>query len=92
MTPEERAEMMRQDEAEVCALAPLFKARGYCVHIGKMVTDRGDVSPLCAGGAPRPLLLSNGETFVWSPNNYEHVNCVSCMAALANNGVETTQC
>jgi hypothetical protein len=84
MTQAERAEFFAQDEADAREFAPHWKARGFTVHIGKMVDPEGRTSPLCAGDEPRALLASNRESWVFAPAAYEHVNCDSCMAAKGN--------
>ncbi len=85
-TEAERADFLAQDETDAREFAAIWSARGYTVHIGKMVAQDGNVSPLCAGDEPRPLLADNRESWVFSPNAYEHVNCASCMAAASKCG------
>ena len=69
------------DEREMADLGPIMQRLGYLVHNGKLVDAEGNVSPLCAGDDPRPVNLAARESFVYSPNNYEYVTCVNCMAA-----------
>lgn len=77
----ENREHALADETEMKDLGPMMMALGYLVHIGKLVDQDGNVSPLCAGDNPRPINFSARESFVYSQNNYQYVTCASCMAA-----------